>query len=83
MAGYTKREQRAAEMRERLARDTDARYTIFSNDFDPALRTPDLTLGQAIMLAEPFDGMRCDSSAMQLSWPSLGPRNIDKCIIRL
>ena len=36
MADYTKREQRAAEMRETLARDTDARYTIFSNDFDPA-----------------------------------------------
>jgi hypothetical protein len=48
VADYTKREQRASEMRETLARDTDARYTIFSNDFDPSLRTPNLTLGQAI-----------------------------------
>jgi hypothetical protein len=56
MADYTKREQRAAEMREKLARDTDARYTIFSNDFDPALRTLDLTLGQAIRVLQSRTG---------------------------
>ena len=56
MADYTKREQRAAEMREALARDTDARYTIFSLDFDPALRTPDLTLGQAIRVLQSRTG---------------------------
>ncbi|HEY2883936.1 MAG TPA: hypothetical protein VGJ08_01825 [Rhizomicrobium sp.] len=48
MADYTKRELRAAGTREARARETDARYTVFSNDFDPALRSPNLTLGQAI-----------------------------------
>lgn len=56
MADYTKREQRAAEMRESLVRDTDARYTIFSNDFDPALRTSNLTLGQAIRVLQSRTG---------------------------
>jgi hypothetical protein len=58
MANYTKREQRAADMREATARDTDARYTIFSNDFDPALRTPNLTLGQAIRVLMSRTGCR-------------------------
>jgi hypothetical protein len=58
MANYTKREQRAADMREARARETDARYTIFSNDFDPALRTPNLTLGQAIRLLQARSGCK-------------------------
>lgn len=58
MADYTKREQRAAEMREEIARETDARYTIFSNDFDPLLRTPNLTLGQAIRVLQSDTGCR-------------------------
>jgi hypothetical protein len=57
-ADYTKREQRAAEMREAQARQTDARFTIFSNDFDPALRTPNLTLGQAIRVLQANSGCR-------------------------
>ena len=56
MADYTKREQRAADIREALARETDTRYTIFSNDFDPILRTPDLTLGQAIRVLQSRTG---------------------------
>src|ERR1041385_961045 len=56
MADYTKREQRAAEMREAFARDTDSRYTIFLLDFDPALRTPNLTLGQAIRVLQSRTG---------------------------
>jgi hypothetical protein len=56
VADYTKREQRAAAMRESLARDTDARFTIFSNDFDPLLRTPNLTLGQAIRVLQSRTG---------------------------
>jgi hypothetical protein len=56
VADYTKREQRAAEMREALARQTDARYTIFSNDFDPLLRSPNLTLGQAIRVLQSRSG---------------------------
>jgi len=35
-------------MREQLAGDRGERFTIFSNDFDPILRSPHLTLGQAI-----------------------------------
>ena len=35
-------------MREQLASDRGERFTIFSNDFDPLLRSPHLTLGQAI-----------------------------------
>src|SRR5436190_20484113 len=58
MADYTKREQRAAEMREAQARDTNARYTIFSNDFDPFLRTPNLTLGQAIGVLQSRTGCK-------------------------
>jgi hypothetical protein len=58
MANYTKREQCAAEMREAMARETDARYTIFSNDFDPLLRTPNLTLGQAIRVLQSNTGCR-------------------------
>ncbi len=57
-ADYTKREQRAAAMRESLARDTDARYTIFSNDFDSTLRTPSLTLGQAIRVLQSRTGCK-------------------------
>lgn len=56
MADYTKREQRAADMREAAARETNARYTIFSNDFDPLLRTPNLTLGQAIRVLQSRTG---------------------------
>lgn len=56
MADYTKREQRAADMREAAARETNARYTIFSNDFDPLLRTPNLTLGQAIRVLQSQTG---------------------------
>src|SRR5471032_1255757 len=52
MGNYSKRDQRAADMREAAARETDARYTIFSNDFDPLLRTPNLTLGQAIRVLQ-------------------------------
>ena len=58
MADYTKREQRASEMRETLARNTDARYTIFSNDFDPSLRTPNLTLGQATRVLQSRTGCK-------------------------
>jgi hypothetical protein len=58
MANYTKRDQRAADARESRARDTDARYTIFSNDFDPALRSPNLTLGQAIRVLMARTGCR-------------------------
>ena len=58
MANYTKREQRAADARESRARGTDARYTIFSNDFDPALRSPNLTLGQAIRVLMARTGCR-------------------------
>src|SRR5690242_1469575 len=43
-------------MREALARETDARYTLFSNDFDPLLRTSDLTLGQAIRVLQSRTG---------------------------
>jgi len=56
MAAYTKREQRAAAMREASARETAARYTVFSNDFDPLLRTPNLTLGQAIRVLQSRTG---------------------------
>ena len=52
MANYTKRDQRAADMREAHARETDARYTVFSNDFDPTLRSPNLALGQAIRVLQ-------------------------------
>ena len=58
MANYTKRDQRAADMREAHARETDARYTVFSNDFDPALRSPNLTLGQAIRVLMARSGNR-------------------------
>ena len=58
MADYTKREQPAAEMREAQARETNARYTIFSNDFDPLLRTPNLTLGQAIRVLQSRTGCK-------------------------
>jgi hypothetical protein len=58
MAKYTKRDQGAAEMRETLAGDTDARYTIFSDDFNPALRTPNLTLGEAIRVLVARSGCR-------------------------
>src|SRR5882724_8640754 len=56
MADYSKREQRAAEMREASARNTDARYTVFSLDFDPLLRTQNLTLGQAIRVLQSRTG---------------------------
>jgi hypothetical protein len=58
MANYTKRDQRAADMREARARETDARFTIFSNDFDPALRSPNLTLGQAIRVLQARSGCK-------------------------
>jgi hypothetical protein len=58
MADYTKRDQRAADMRAASARQTDARYTIFSNDFDPLLRTPNLTLGQAIRVLQSRTGCK-------------------------
>jgi hypothetical protein len=56
MGNYSKRDQRAVDMREAAARETDARYTIFSNDFDPLLRTPNLTLGQAIRVLQSRTG---------------------------
>ena len=56
MGNYSKRDQRAADTREVAARETDARFTIFSNDFDPLLRTPDLTLGQAIRVLQSRTG---------------------------
>ena len=58
MANYGKRDQRAADARETHARETDARFTIFSNDFDPALRTPNLTLGQAIRVLQARSGCK-------------------------
>jgi hypothetical protein len=58
MGNYSKRDQRAADMREAALRETDARFTIFSNDLDPALRTPNLTLGQAIRVLQSNSGCR-------------------------
>lgn len=58
MAKYGKRDQRAADARETHARETGARYTIFSNDFDPALRSPNLTLGQAIRVLQARSGCK-------------------------
>jgi hypothetical protein len=58
MANYTKRDQRAADMREASARQTNECFTIFSNDFDPLLRTPDLTLGQAIRVLQARSGCK-------------------------
>src|SRR5476649_2054672 len=58
MGNYLKRDQRAADMRETAARATDARYTIFPNDFDPMLRTPNLTLGQAIRVLQSQTGCK-------------------------
>ena len=43
-------------MREATARETDERFTVFSNDFDPLLRTPNLTLGQAIRVLQSRTG---------------------------
>jgi len=58
MANYGKRDQRAADAREAHARETDARYTVFSNDFDPALRNPNLALGQAIRVLQARSGCK-------------------------
>ncbi len=56
MGNYSKRDQRANDLREFILADTDARYTIFSNDFDPMLRSPNLTLGQAIRVLQSRSG---------------------------
>ena len=58
MGNYAKRDQRAADMREASARETNERFTIFSNDFDPLLRTPNLTLGQAIRVLQARSGCK-------------------------
>src|SRR5579871_230150 len=58
MAEYTKCTERATVMRDAIVRQTDERYTIFSNDFDPLLRTPNLTLGQAISVLQSRTGCK-------------------------
>ena len=58
MGNYAKRDQRAADMREASARETNERFTIFSNDFDPLLRTPNLTLGHAIRVLQARSGCK-------------------------
>ena len=58
IADRTPRDRRAAELRKARARETDAHYTVFSNDFDPLLRTPNLTLGQAIRVLQSGTGRK-------------------------
>jgi len=58
MGNYSKRDQRAADLHESILADTNARYTIFSNDFDPMLRSPNLTLGQAIRVLQARSGCK-------------------------
>ena len=48
VANYGKRDLRAAQAKEQRAIDLGERYTVFSTDFDPLLRTSHLTLGNAV-----------------------------------
>jgi hypothetical protein len=69
MAGHTKRDQHAADMREAAACETDAHYTILKR-LRPDLQSPDLTLGQAISVLRPAPALRFTSSAAR-SWRRL------------